>query len=278
MARNNRAFTLIELLVVIAIIAILAAILFPVFAQAKAAAKKTQAISNTKQLLLAGIQYMDENNDDILPRYNACGVGGWPTAPNSITQVWPTLVQPYIKNEGVFLDPVAIATEYGGIWDDNGGGNPAYAGKFGRGWDSIGKNQTIMGWYFYDASNAECPATFPRNGVGSMANPARTVFFMSSNSGPTASGWRGYLADNAGVNAIPTIGGQLNLAMRHNEGTVLGLFDGHAKWYKTVAILGHPNSPPPPNCSFAFYTGNYWFDINAAHLKFNIQDPCVEIP
>ncbi len=50
---KSRAFTLIELLVVIAIIAILAAILFPVFAQAKAAAKKTQSLSNVKQIALS---------------------------------------------------------------------------------------------------------------------------------------------------------------------------------------------------------------------------------
>jgi len=60
---HRRAFTLIELLVVIAIIAILAAILFPVFAQAKEAAKKTQSISNAKQLLLASQMYLDDFDD-----------------------------------------------------------------------------------------------------------------------------------------------------------------------------------------------------------------------
>ena len=59
----RKAFTLIELLVVIAIIAILAAILFPVFAQAKAAAKKTAALSNTKQLVLGMIMYIGDYDD-----------------------------------------------------------------------------------------------------------------------------------------------------------------------------------------------------------------------
>jgi len=63
----KRAFTLIELLVVIAIIAILAAILFPVFAQAKLAAKKTQSISNVRQIGLATLMYATDNEDH-LPR------------------------------------------------------------------------------------------------------------------------------------------------------------------------------------------------------------------
>ena len=67
----KKAFTLIELLVVIAIIAILAAILFPVFAQAKMAAKKTQSISNTKQVNLGLLLYLPDY-DDLYPRNDDC--------------------------------------------------------------------------------------------------------------------------------------------------------------------------------------------------------------
>ena len=66
MNQINRAFTLIELLVVIAIIAILAAILFPVFAQAKFAAKKTVDLSNTKQIGTATKIYLGDS-DDVMP-------------------------------------------------------------------------------------------------------------------------------------------------------------------------------------------------------------------
>jgi prepilin-type N-terminal cleavage/methylation domain-containing protein len=67
---RNRAFTLIELLVVIAIIAILAAILFPVFAQAKAAAKKSSCLSNTKQMTLATIMYGGDYDDMMVMGWN----------------------------------------------------------------------------------------------------------------------------------------------------------------------------------------------------------------
>lgn len=74
----KKAFTLIELLVVIAIIAILAAILFPVFAQAKQAAKKTAAISNAKQIALSTIMYSGDN-DDLFP---------FTIPPNSAAKTW----------------------------------------------------------------------------------------------------------------------------------------------------------------------------------------------
>ncbi len=82
---TRRAFTLIELLVVIALIAILAAILFPVFAQAKAAAKKTQCLSNLKQLDLAFLMYEDDA-DDAFPNTGDIGLWGgqrfrWPLMP-----------------------------------------------------------------------------------------------------------------------------------------------------------------------------------------------------
>ena len=72
----RRAFTLIELLVVIAIIAILAAILFPVFAQAKAAAKKTASLSNDKQIALGAIMYGGDVDDMIPPAGSFPSSGG----------------------------------------------------------------------------------------------------------------------------------------------------------------------------------------------------------
>src|SRR5258708_2259929 len=75
----KKAFTLIELLVVIAIIAILAAILFPVFAQAKEAAKKTSCLSNQKQVALAAMMYVGDYDDTMCPVGGVAG--GWNAPP-----------------------------------------------------------------------------------------------------------------------------------------------------------------------------------------------------
>lgn len=91
----KKGFTLIELLVVIAIIAILAAILFPVFAQAKEAAKKTVCVSNQKQIGLGIMMYLTDN-DDVYPQ-SQYGIGD--------TQVsWSAVVYPYIKNGKTYIN------------------------------------------------------------------------------------------------------------------------------------------------------------------------------
>jgi prepilin-type N-terminal cleavage/methylation domain-containing protein/prepilin-type processing-associated H-X9-DG protein len=93
------AFTLIELLVVIAIIAILAAILFPVFSQAKAAAKATSCLSNTKQLALGVLMYVGDNDGTLPPDQNDAYV------------TWPDLVNLYVKNTQIRACPSDAVTE-----------------------------------------------------------------------------------------------------------------------------------------------------------------------
>jgi len=104
---KKRAFTLIELLVVIAIIAILAAILFPVFTQAKAAAKKTQDISNFKQFGL-GLNIYLSNSDDYYPLSDSGGdcsaVFGWGFGPPD--SVPGQVLQPYMKNTLLMVCPM----------------------------------------------------------------------------------------------------------------------------------------------------------------------------
>ncbi|MEI7577771.1 MAG: prepilin-type N-terminal cleavage/methylation domain-containing protein [Armatimonadota bacterium] len=96
---SRRAFTLIELLVVIAIIAILAAILFPVFAQAKLAAKKSADLSNTKQIGVALQIYLADNDDTFMPSNHREN-----NSANFETH-WSWMLLPYLKNEQLFVSP-----------------------------------------------------------------------------------------------------------------------------------------------------------------------------
>src|SRR5215470_7938316 len=92
---RRTGFTLIELLVVIAIIAILAAILFPVFAQARSKARAISCLSNMKQLGLGMMMYVQDYDETYPTSWNAWGqTSAWGIYP----QVWCDMIYPYVKN------------------------------------------------------------------------------------------------------------------------------------------------------------------------------------
>jgi prepilin-type N-terminal cleavage/methylation domain-containing protein len=108
-ALSRAGFTLIELLVVIAIIAILAAILFPVFARARESARRTSCVSNAKQLVNSVMMYV-QDYDNHYPSRNFWNVpvspGSYPCKPcRTDAGYWKVLMQPYIKNDQVFVCP-----------------------------------------------------------------------------------------------------------------------------------------------------------------------------
>jgi prepilin-type N-terminal cleavage/methylation domain-containing protein len=106
----RKAFTLIELLVVIAIIAILAAILFPVFAQAKDAAKKAAGITQMRQLSLSVFMYAADYDDTPVPSTN------YDTPTTDPTRIWTVPLFPYVKNKQIFVAPGANTSLYAEDW------------------------------------------------------------------------------------------------------------------------------------------------------------------
>jgi len=123
----RKGFTLIELLVVIAIIAILAAILFPVFARAREKARQTSCLSNLKELGLAGLMYVQDYDELMFRSNNApCTYtlpgGGVST---SINMLWPYQIFPYSKNAQIYNCPSSTTR-----WDPN-----AYDSSLGYGYN-----------------------------------------------------------------------------------------------------------------------------------------------
>jgi prepilin-type N-terminal cleavage/methylation domain-containing protein len=195
---KKRAFTLIELLVVIAIIAILAAILFPVFAQAKLAAKKAASLSNVKQITLSNIMYENDYDDYfVMPTQNiyqdACGTPLNPTGSghcffggNTAALDWPLLLQPYIKSLGLYVDP--------GTGDPQGffGGGPNALPGYQNGVAQYAYNYETLSPILIAGANTGgwLPSGAPYQITGSgrsqtqAVHPATTVMFTSASGSP----------------------------------------------------------------------------------------------
>lgn len=159
----KRAFTLIELLVVIAIIAILAAILFPVFAQAKAAAKKTACISNARQLGMGLMLYAGDNDDRVMNRPD----NNWPWAPPSDGGwlCWYDFMRTYTTTDGIQKCP-----NYNGPFPV-----PDYWGVDRRMNSSYAISYDIVGDYL-DGLNGQLSA---------ITHPASTIMVAETPSGFT---------------------------------------------------------------------------------------------
>ena len=218
------AFTLIELLVVIAIIAILAAILFPVFAQAREKARQSACLSNVKQICLAALMYRNDWDDVYLPLGTIDR-----SLPNSY-RYWPQLSEPYMKNKDVFSCPSRDDLKYDHT-------NPTYAGS---------PVNVTYGLNYWVESLGRADAT-----EGGITRPASTILYAETGGAknrPSAGWYLSYASYYGGVAArsnsvygfdyvSPTGADALaRLTDRHNEGLNIGWCDGHAKWMRRSEV------------------------------------------
>lgn len=166
----RRAFTLIELLVVIAIIAILAAILFPVFTQAKLSAKSAACVSNEKQIALSA-QIYAANSDDVMVLaqswYAENRINGLQFSKNGVNfNSWRTLLYPYTKNFDIYTDPSAATIFKGPAFTNYPSMAPMIYGN-------IGINHMAMCPMYWNGTT-QAPIGISATAIGT---PAETVYF-----------------------------------------------------------------------------------------------------
>jgi len=202
-SRSRGGFTLIELLVVIAIIAILAAILFPIFAKAKARANQAQCQSNLRQIAMAALVYSDDYNGKL---------------PNQMFTALPELYGPYIdksdRPSGILQCPSRQAYAWNAyLWGPLNG--QAGSGNFGMPNCDL---QWIVGYGppLYRA---------PGRKLSSIASPSKTPMAFDGFEHPTYLGW-GWAVDDAFNRSRMT-----NL---HNGGSNYVFADGHVEWHRAV--------------------------------------------
>jgi prepilin-type N-terminal cleavage/methylation domain-containing protein/prepilin-type processing-associated H-X9-DG protein len=249
---QRKGFTLIELLVVIAIIAILAAILFPVFAKVREKARQTACLSNIRQLGLALIQYVNDN-DQCTP---SCAPAGNPNSPAG----WASRILPYVGTPTLYIcpdDQTATTTQ---------GRNPTSYGlnadtilddglQTGRTWSQSAytePDKTV--WFFEisgdsteDITNASTSTTYPEAdwayggaspsgwGMGKTDN-TNDPYGDNSEGGGGTSETDGHLQYATGQFGYSTVCDNFLITPRHTGGSNYLLADGHAKWFRAAAI------------------------------------------
>jgi prepilin-type N-terminal cleavage/methylation domain-containing protein/prepilin-type processing-associated H-X9-DG protein len=233
--RTKRGFTLIELLVVIAIIAILAAILFPVFAKAREKARQASCLSNLKQIGLAFMQYSSDY-DDGMPI--ACTWCNWGDVANN--RQYYSRLMPYCKNEGIWACPSANNQCRNGsiphfavdTMCDNGIVSPTFKLSYGY-------MENLQNSYRTEISSArpdymDCGGMKGNYKLTKMTAVASRVICAESyglaNSGGRI-GWANVCAADCNVDR------QIDNNARHNGGSNVAFADGHAKWFKGEQCL-----------------------------------------
>jgi prepilin-type N-terminal cleavage/methylation domain-containing protein/prepilin-type processing-associated H-X9-DG protein len=258
--RSARGFTLVELLVVVALIAIVAALLFPVFSQVREKARQARCFSNLKQISLAMMMYV-QDYDDMLPR----DVTRWgdlpatdPCSPGNPNRRLEAKLGPYIRNTEVFACPSANTPPV--TWDEahavcgrDGWGYPdfmCFQGDTTRGKPlSYGWNYRVFQWSVTPPSSG-CDA--PGISVAAVVSPEGKVMVADSRRSfvdPVDLAFANYPGVSASFagnvdqfwpqfprgSDLPIVPGR---DARHQMGQNAAFFDGHVRWVSYEQLIG----------------------------------------
>jgi len=259
----RKAFTLIELLVVIAIIAILAAILFPVFAQAKIAAKGTASLSNNKQTALAAIMYSSDT-DDV-----AVLDGQWsdPASPMTwggrLFESWAWLDLPYTKNSQILVDPLATPVSVPSTWSANAW-NAMVGNEFGYDYTvfspTLGAADALGNWIrlpipFTTVARPADTVLFTEhasyNEQGAWYYGPGTIMSVGMSEAPECNTIAPYCFSNWGTGEqifttvnVPAGSSTGGVSFRKAGNGAVTFSDGHAKMYTPAALAAGTNWTP----------------------------------
>jgi len=241
--RVATAFTLIELLVVIAIIAILAAILFPVFAQAREKARAISCLSNCKQMGNALIMYA-QDYDEGIPTWDetlaaaAAPTGQGKPAPTypARERVWDFKILPYVKSGR------PEKREYGGVWRCPSSDQLANDRSYGY-------NQVLI-WKPTPMPIQSGEGRYRWVSLPLLEKPANTVFVGDG-------GREGRLAPPHFFQGyfekyVANVPYTRDAPFRHQDGANYVFCDGHAKFHKGSSLFPHP---PPPSTAYSAAAG-----------------------
>lgn len=249
MKKPRHGFTLIELLVVIAIIAILAAILFPVFAQAREKARAIACLSNSRQIGMAMVMYI-QDFDEWTPSYDKHLIlpGGVNPAVG-FKNNWDNLLQPYMSSWNVMVCPDWTNFHFPDTSTTTSAQDTAKADPNGC-WDNINPTGVCLGIGYNDGfisdqgygllseQNKDASGNTLRSGrnIAGMVSPAQMVAFADTTDGGSYS----CAADNMGA-GLPVSDPEASLefgtsALRHNHFWNVTYCDGHAKPIQMVSV------------------------------------------
>ena len=248
-----RGFTLIELLIVIAIIALLAAMLFPVFARTRENARRSSCASNLKQIAMGMIQYTQDYDERLpfdlpIPNRHVSTTDGKPyTATCGVTSTaciriyWPDLLHPYLKSGKIFNDPSRANQYFGGCkFLAGAGGNCPSTATVAKPWiyngypltakDQNGGNRSRRDniAYGYAEYLARSVSTGNPLSIASVNYPSEKLLVAESSS--------------YSIKVPTAIGSCGNMIPRHFNGVNVAFVDGHVKWSKWDFVCADENT------------------------------------